>query len=30
VLQMVHPVITQFLLKQAGVKADEADSGAVL
>jgi hypothetical protein len=25
----VHRVITRFLLKQAGVKADEADSGAV-
>jgi hypothetical protein len=29
VLQVVHRVITRFLLKQAGVKADEADSGAV-
>jgi hypothetical protein len=28
-LQVVHRVITRFLLKQAGVKADEADSGAV-
>jgi hypothetical protein len=29
VLQVVHRVITSFLLKQTGVKADEADSGAV-
>jgi hypothetical protein len=29
VLQVVQRVITRFLLKQAGVKADEADSGAV-
>jgi hypothetical protein len=29
VLQVVHRVITRFLLEQAGVKADEADSGAV-
>jgi hypothetical protein len=29
VLQVVHRVITRFLLKQAGVKTDEADSGAV-
>jgi hypothetical protein len=29
VLQDVHRVITRFLLKQAGVKAAEADSGAV-
>jgi hypothetical protein len=29
VLQVVHRVITRFLLKQAGAKADEADSGAV-
>jgi hypothetical protein len=29
VLQVVHCVITRFLLKRAGVKADEADSGAV-
>jgi hypothetical protein len=29
VLQVVHRVITQILLKQAGAKADEADSGAV-
>ena len=29
VLQVVHRVITRFLLKQAGVKSDEADSGAV-
>ena len=29
VLQVVHRVITRFVLKQAGVKADEADSGAV-
>ena len=29
VLQVVHRVITWFLLKQASVKADEADSGAV-
>jgi hypothetical protein len=28
-LQVVHRVITRFLLKRAGVKADEADSGAV-
>ena len=29
VLQVVHRVITRFLLGQAGLKADEADSGAV-
>ena len=29
VLQVVHRVITRFLLNQAGVKSDEADSGAV-
>ena len=29
VLQVVHRVITRFLLKQAGAKTDEADSGAV-
>ena len=29
VLRVVHRVITRFLLKQAGVKADEAESGAV-
>ena len=29
VLRVVHRVITRFLLKQAGAKADEADSGAV-
>ncbi len=29
VLQVVHRVITRFLLKQAGAKADEADSGTV-
>ena len=29
VLQVVHRVITRFLLAQAGLKADEADSGAV-
>ena len=29
VLQAVHRVITRFLLHQAGLKADEADSGAV-
>jgi len=29
VLQVVHRVITRHLLGQAGVKADEADSGAV-
>ena len=29
VLQVVHRVITRFLLKQAGAKAGEADSGAV-
>ena len=29
VLQVVHCVITRFLLGQAGLKADEADSGAV-
>jgi hypothetical protein len=29
VLQVVHRVITRFLLKQAGAKADEADGGAV-
>ena len=28
-LQVVHRVITRFLLGQAGVKADQADSGAV-
>ena len=28
-LQVVHRVITRFLLKQAGAKADKADSGAV-
>ena len=28
-LQVVHRVITRFLLKQAGAKAGEADSGAV-
>ena len=28
VLQVVHRVITRFPLKQAGAKADEADSGA--
>ena len=28
-LQVVHRVITRFLLGQAGLKADEADSGAV-
>ena len=27
--QVVHRVITRFLLGQAGLKADEADSGAV-
>ena len=25
----MHRVLTQFLLEQAGLKADEADSGAV-
>jgi hypothetical protein len=29
VLQVVHRMITRYLLKQAGAKADEADSGAV-
>ncbi len=29
VLQVVHRVITRFLLDQAGLKADEADGGAV-
>ena len=29
VLQVERRMITRFLLKQAGVKADEADSGAV-
>jgi len=29
VLQVVHRVITRFLLGRAGLKADEADSGAV-
>jgi Putative transposase len=29
VLQVVHRVMTRFLLKRAGVKADRADSGAV-
>jgi len=29
VLQVVHRAITRFLLKQAGVKADDAQSGAV-
>jgi hypothetical protein len=29
VLQVVHRVVTRFLLKQAGAKTDEADSGAV-
>ena len=29
VLQVVHRVITRFLLDQAGLKTDEADSGAV-
>ena len=29
VLQVVHGVITRFLLGRAGLKADEADSGAV-
>ena len=29
VLQVVHCVITRHLLGQAGLKADEADSGAV-
>ena len=29
VLQVVHRVITRHLLRQAGLKADEADSGAV-
>jgi len=29
VLKVVHRVITRFLLDQAGLKADEADSGAV-
>jgi len=28
-LQVVHRAITRFLLDQAGLKADEADSGAV-
>ena len=30
VLQVVHRVITRFLLDQAGLKADEATSGAVI
>jgi len=30
VLQVVHRVITRHLLGQAGLKADEADSGAVM
>jgi len=30
VLQVMHRVITRFLLKQAGAKAGEADSGAVM
>jgi hypothetical protein len=30
VLQVVHRELTRFLLEQAGMKADEADSGAVL
>ena len=29
VLQVVHRVITRFLLDQAGLKAEQADSGAV-
>ena len=29
VLQVVHRVITRYLLGQAGLEADEADSGAV-
>ena len=29
VLQVVHRVLTRFLLAQAGLKANEADSGAV-
>ena len=29
VLQVVHRVITRFLLGQAGLKAEEADSGVV-
>jgi hypothetical protein len=29
VLQMVHRVITRFLLDQAGLKAEQANSGAV-
>ena len=29
VLQVVHRVITRHLLGQAGLKADDADSGAV-
>ena len=29
VLQVVHRVLTRFLLEQAGLKADETDSGAV-
>jgi len=29
VLQVVHRVITRFLLCQAGLKAEQADSGAV-
>ena len=28
-LQVVHRVLTRYLLEQAGLKADEADSGAV-
>ena len=29
VLQVVHRAITRFLLDQAGLKAEQADSGAV-
>ena len=29
VLQLVHRAITRFLLDQAGLKAEQADSGAV-
>ncbi len=29
VLQVVHRAITRFLLDQAGLKTDEAESGAV-
>jgi hypothetical protein len=29
VLQVVHRVITRFMLRQAGLKADKADTGAV-